>query len=67
MTTDLIGVGGLGTTNDGDRHFAVRLVATTIPIIASVARRLVDEVVYTIGVDLNHGRMSRDPKDWELD
>jgi hypothetical protein len=67
MTTDLVGVGTLGSANDGDRPFAVRLVAKTISIIGGVARKLVDEIVYTIREDLSHGRISRDPKDWELD
>jgi hypothetical protein len=67
MTTDLVGVGTLGAANDADRPFAVRLVDKTISIIAGVARKLVDEIVYTIREDHSHGQISRNPKDWERD
>jgi hypothetical protein len=32
-----------------------------------VARKLVDEIVYTIREDHSHGQISRNPKDWERD
>jgi hypothetical protein len=36
-----------------------------IAIVVSVARKIADEVVYTLREDLRHGKISRDPKDWE--
>jgi len=42
------------------------LAMRTIAIVVRVARKITDEVIYTIREDLRHGRISRDPKDWEL-
>jgi hypothetical protein len=67
MTTDIVEVGTLGAADDGTRPFAARLVTKTISIVAGSGRKLVDEFVYAIREDLGHGRLSRDPKNWELD
>jgi hypothetical protein len=34
--------------------------------VVRVAHKIADEVVYTIRRDARNGRISRDPKDWEI-
>jgi hypothetical protein len=41
------------------------LVARMIAIGRAVARGVADEVMYMLREDLRHGRISRDPEDWE--
>ena len=65
MSVQLVGVDTLGTANVGHQPLAARMIATTMAIVAGVAHKIADEVVYTIREDFRHGQISRDPKDWE--
>jgi hypothetical protein len=65
MSVQLAGVETLGAANVGHRPLVARMIAKTIAIVVGVAHKIADEVVYMIREDLRHGRISRDPKDWE--
>lgn len=67
MSVHLVGIDTFGAVNDGHRTLAARVFAKTISIIVTLTHKFVQEVVYIIREDLNHGRISRDPKDWERD
>ena len=62
MSVQSIGTDTLPTAKAGKEPLATRMPA----IVMSLARRIADEIVYTLREDFRHGRMSRDPKDWEL-
>jgi hypothetical protein len=61
MSVQLVGVDTLGAAKVGHQPLATRMIA----IVVGVAHKIADEVVYTIREDFRHGRISRDPKDWE--
>jgi hypothetical protein len=65
MSTQEIGFSTLEAGNAGDRQLATRVVTKTISVIVGLAGRIVEEVVYTIREDLKHGRIQREPEDWE--
>lgn len=65
MSTQEIGFSTLEAGNAGDRQFATRVIAKTISVIVGIARRIVEEVVFTIRADLAHGRIQRELEDWE--
>jgi hypothetical protein len=48
------------------QSLAVRMMSSVIEFVLNAAHRAADEVVYAIREDIRHGRISRDPKDWEL-
>ena len=62
MSVQLVGFDTAGAAEAGRRPLAAR----TIAMIAGILRRIADEAVYMLREDSRHGRMSRDPKDWEL-
>jgi hypothetical protein len=65
MTTQEIGFSALEAATPSIRPLAIRVLARTISIIAGIARVIAAEVVYMIREDLSHGRMRREPEDWE--
>ena len=65
MTTQEIGFSTLEARNSGDRPLATRVMTKTVSVIVGLARGIVEEVVYTIREDLKHGRIQREPEDWE--
>ena len=65
MSVQLVGVDAPGAANVGHRSLAARVKAKTVSIVVGVAYKIADEVVYTIREDFRHGRISRDPEDWE--
>lgn len=67
MSVQVVGADAFGTRGERRQPLAARIVASTISIIAGLTHRIIEEVVYTIREDLSHGRISRDPKDWECD
>ena len=67
MSVHLIGVKTLGAANDRYRPLAARVLAKTILIIVALTHKIVQEVVYMIREDLQHGRIQRDPEVWERD
>jgi hypothetical protein len=67
MSVHLVGIDTFGAVNDGHRTLAARVFVKTISIIVTLAHKIVQEVVYMIREDLNHGRIQRDPKAWERD
>jgi hypothetical protein len=62
MAVQLVGIDTLGTASVGPRPIAARMIA----VVVRVAHKIADEVVYTIRCDTRNGRISRDPKDWEV-
>ena len=62
MSIQLVGADAFGASRPGRQPLAARMIA----IVAGIAHRIADEVVYAIREDFRHGRISRDPKDWEL-
>jgi hypothetical protein len=67
MSMHLVGIDTFGAVNDGHRTLAARVFAKTISIIVTLTHKIVQEVVFMIRADLNHGRIQRDPKAWERD
>jgi hypothetical protein len=67
MTMNLVEDETFAAGNTGDRPLAVRVVAITLSILMALARRVVEEISYTIGEDLGHGQISRNQEDWERD
>ena len=65
MITQEIGFSTLEAWNSGDWPLAARVITKTISVIVSIARRIVEEVVYTIREDIRHGQIQRIPEDWE--
>jgi hypothetical protein len=65
VTTQEIGFSTLEAGNPGDRPLATRVMTKTVSVIVGLARGIVEEVVYTIREDLKHGRIQREPEDWE--
>ena len=64
MSAQEIGFSTLEAGNAGDR-LATRVMTKTISVIVGLARRIFEEVVYMIREDLKHGRIQREPEDWE--
>ena len=64
MSVQQVGNDTLGRSNAIHQLLAARMIATTRAVVARVANKIAEEVVYTIREDFRHGLISRDPKDW---
>ena len=65
MSAHLVGVDTLGAVNDGHPPLAARVFTKIFSIIVTVAKRVFQEVAYTICEDIRHGQIQRIPEDWE--
>ena len=61
MSVQSVEIDTLIAAKVGHEPLATRIVA----IVGRVACTIADEVVYMLREDHRHGRISRDPKDWE--
>jgi hypothetical protein len=65
MSMRLVAIDKLGAVNDGHLPLAGRIFARALSVVRTVAKKVVQEVVWTIGEDMRHGQIRRIPEDWE--
>jgi hypothetical protein len=65
MSVDVVGFDTLVAAKAGRQPLAARMMSSVIAGVVGAAHRVANEVIYAIREDIRHGRISRDPKDWE--